>query len=271
MPAAQAPSFTQDFKNWYQSLPLVTRTVLATTVVSSALSTFHVLPMGAMVLHWPSVARQFQLWRLVTNFFVGPFKLDMAFNLYLFYMYASKVETELFQHNTADFIYYFIFTGAIQMVLDRFWSNLFFLQRCMMPACMYIWCRHNPQQEVSFMYGFRFKAMYLPWVIVAYEYLTSPPGPGPMPTIFGIVSAHAYHYLKYEYPAAHGGRTYLTTPAFLQRLFPSTTTTWQRPGGRVWANQAAQQPQQQAQQAFSRAGAFGNSLWGRGGGRRLGS
>ncbi|ORX58896.1 DER1-domain-containing protein [Hesseltinella vesiculosa] len=271
MPPTQPPSITQELKNFYNSIPVVTRALLVATTACSITGSLGLIPFHSLLLVWPAVTRHFQLWRLVTTFFTGHFKIHFAFNLYLLYVYANKLETEIFLNNPADLAFFFLFNGGVQLLLDRFWSNTYALQQCIMPACMYLWCRKNPQQEVTFMYGFRFKAMYLPFVIVAYEFMTSPPGPGPLPTIFGIISAHAYHYLKWEHPQQRGGRSFLETPSFLQRLLPPSraTASWQRPGvGHVWNSQGQRQQGPSTSTASSTSNLFGGR-WGRG--RRLGS
>lgn len=99
-------------------------------------------------------------------------------------------------------------------------------------AIIYIWSQTNPDQTVSFMFGLQFKASMLPFVMLAFDMLTSG---SLMMGIVGIVVGHAYHFLENVYPEQYGGVKFLRAPAFLESLVgPSQGTpkeTQTRAGG----------------------------------------
>ncbi|CAO3580462.1 unnamed protein product [Absidia cylindrospora] len=175
------------------------------------------------------------------------------------YMYSTRLETEVFQGRTADYVYFLLFTSGTQLVLDKVFEDVYFLSGALVPSLMYLWSRHFPNQIVSFMFGLRFKAIFLPWVVAGYEYVANH-GMIPYSTLYGIGSAHLYYYFKSIYPTG-GGRRYLDTPRFFQRLFPSSTGSRRSPGvGQVWPSQQ----QQRQQENQERTNFMGGHSWGRG-------
>lgn len=43
----------------------------------------------------------------------------------------------------------------------------------MILSVMYIWCQLNKEQMMSFWFGMQFKAMYMPWVIMLFNWIVS--------------------------------------------------------------------------------------------------
>ncbi len=76
---------------------------------------------------------------------------------------------------------------------------------------VYVWARTNPNVEVSFLFGVKFKAAYFPWVLIGFKLLL---GMMPLMDIVGAVIGHVYVYLKDIYPLVSGKRL-LETPQFL--------------------------------------------------------
>lgn len=81
----------------------------------------------------------------------------------------------------------------------------------MILSVLYVWCQLNKDVIVNFWFGTRFKAMYLPWVLLAFNFILS----GAMFSLVGIVVGHLYFFLKFKYPQELGGAEYLTTPGIL--------------------------------------------------------
>lgn len=87
----------------------------------------------------------------------------------------------------------------------------------MVLSVLYIWCQLNKEAIVSFWFGTRFKAMYLPWVLLAFNVVM---GGGGIMELLGILVGHLYYFLMFKYPQELGGPALLQTPAFLKRIFP---------------------------------------------------
>lgn len=82
----------------------------------------------------------------------------------------------------------------------------------MILSVLYVWCQLNKDTIVNFWFGTQFKAMYLPWVLLAFNMILSNGG---MFSVVGIVVGHLYFFLKFKYPQELGGPAYLETPGFL--------------------------------------------------------
>lgn len=82
----------------------------------------------------------------------------------------------------------------------------------MVLSVLYVWCQLNKDVIVSFWFGTRFKAMYLPWVLLGFNMILSN---GEMFSLIGIMVGHLYFFLKFKYPQELGGASYLETPGLL--------------------------------------------------------
>ncbi|KAI8328364.1 Der1-like family-domain-containing protein [Chlamydoabsidia padenii] len=259
MPPPPQTTVQNEFLRWYNGLPPVTKAIITTTVALSVSSAVGLVKAERLYLVWPFVYRKLQLWRMVTSFYLRSLNLSFAFDLYFMYTYSTKLELDVFQGRTSDYIYFLLLTSGVQLLLDGFFQNIVVLSSAVVPTVMYLWSKHYADQQVSFMFGLQFKAIFLPWVVAGYEYVASG-GQVPYGTLYGIASAHLYYYLKTIHPG-RGGRQYLATPGFLQRLFPASVGGHRAPGvGYVWPGQQ----QQQQQQRQERTNFMGGHNWGRG-------
>lgn len=145
------------------------------------------------------------------------------------------------------------------------------------------------------MFGFRFKALYLPYVLLGMEMLTSGPTAA-ISSATGLAAAYAFNYLDYDYPLskrraasgvatgarfatvgsstaqparellpATGTRRFTATPAFMRRLIPDGPS-----GSSGGSSGYMFRPgQTQTQGSAPRSNVFGGGYnWGRG--QRLG-
>ncbi|XP_048848954.1 derlin-1 isoform X2 [Brienomyrus brachyistius] len=95
------------------------------------------------------------------------------------------------------------------------------MQLLMIPMIMsvlYVWAQLNRDTIVSFWFGTRFKACYLPWIILGFNYII---GGSIINDLIGNLVGHLYYFLMFKYPMDLGGRAFLSTPQFLYRFFPS--------------------------------------------------
>lgn len=124
----------------------------------------------------------------------------------------------------------------------------------MVLSVLYIWCQLNKDTIVNFWFGTRFKAMYLPWVLLAFNMIIS--GGGVMELV-GILVGHLYFFLMFKYPQELGGPVLLQTPTILKQWFPDQV------GG---VHGFGVPPQRAAAQARDRpaGGLFRGHNWGRG-------
>lgn len=156
----------------------------------------------------------------------------------MFFLYRNslQLETEVFRNQPADYVFFYLVTSSLQLAAASF-INLYVLSDGLLLSAAYLWSQHYRDVPVSFMFGIRFKvkrlsikkgnviyqfslkAYYLPWAMIASDFIMSG-GEIPKASIVGLLSSHIYHYLTTIYPS-QGGRRYLQTPDFLRRIFPS--------------------------------------------------
>lgn len=84
-------------------------------------------------------------------------------------------------------------------------------------SVIYVYCMINQDQIVSFWFGTRFKARYLPWAIFGVNFII---GGGGMTELIGILVGHLYYFVTIKYPAEQG-ITLVQTPQILQNFFPN--------------------------------------------------
>ena len=87
----------------------------------------------------------------------------------------------------------------------------------MVMSVIYVYCMINQDQIVSFWFGTRFKARYLPWALFGMNFLL---GGGGMSELVGILVGHMYYFVMMKYPAEQGV-TLLQTPQFMYNYLPS--------------------------------------------------
>lgn len=221
----------ESIKDWFDSVPIVTKIFLVSTLISGAALTFKWISPESMVLFWPPIAQKFQIWRLFTAFiFAGPFSFNFAMHTYVLYENCRRYEASPFNTggggNSSDFLWLILMSMAVLLVIAYFFDMLI-LSDAILYVIMYVWSRREPEGQLS-MFGFRFKAVYTPWVYIAIRLIM---GGSITEPLMGIAVGHVYFYLIEVYPTAHGGRSLIRTPAFCGTIVEKLTglTPWNAP------------------------------------------
>ncbi|KAK8351659.1 hypothetical protein V6Z12_A05G047800 [Gossypium hirsutum] len=102
---------------FYKSLPPITKaygTICLMTTVASHLGLYR---LENIALIHELVFSEFQVWRLLTNFFfLGNFSMNFGIRLLMIARYGVQLEQGPFQRRTADFLWMMIF-GAISLLV----------------------------------------------------------------------------------------------------------------------------------------------------------
>lgn len=207
---------SQGIQDWFNSLPPVSRFLITGFGSATLLTHFGAIPESKLAFVFSDVFKKFEVWRLVTPFFyTGP--LNFNFLIYMSYVvkYLPILETESFLGDRAKFVFALVLINAFNMIVGQYLGVGDF-GHSFVYSIIYLWSRHTPNIQMSFMFGFQFLSGYLPWVLIGFSYLM---GGNPMFPIVGVVAAHIYHYFDKELPAATG-KTYIRTPQFMYSLFP---------------------------------------------------
>mmetsp|Transcript_35215 Transcript_35215/g.92132 ORF Transcript_35215/g.92132 Transcript_35215/m.92132 type:complete len:248 (+) Transcript_35215:187-930(+) len=207
-----------DPKLWWDTLPIVTKTLFGGSFLCTVGANVGLLPIMSLILDFQLVYYKFQIWRLATSVFLfGKLGFPFLTWLYFLYSYSLRLEQEHFLRKTADYIYACLFCWVVLLGLAWiFGMPLIFVPFAI--AIVYIWSSANQDVIVNFWFGITFQAMYFPWVLLGFNILTAQSNG--MPELLGIFAGHTYFFLKTKYPRDFGGPDVLATPQFLRNLFP---------------------------------------------------
>ncbi|XP_045569463.1 derlin-1 isoform X2 [Salmo salar] len=133
------------------------------------------------------------------------------------YQYSTRLETGAFDGRPADFVFMLLFNW-ICIVITGLMMDMQLLMIPLIMSVLYVWAQLNRETIVSFWFGTRFKACYLPWVILGFNYII---GGSVVNELIGNLVGHLYFFLMFKYPMDLGGRSFLSTPDFLYRFLPN--------------------------------------------------
>lgn len=205
-----------DPQEWFNNMPSVTKFLFSSALMVTLAGNFGLVNPMSLILNFPAVWQGFEVWRLFTGgAFFGKLGFPFLINVYFLYNYSNNLETGLFDGRKADYVF-MLLVQWVFMLLVSWVMNLPIFGVPMVLAIVYVWCNANADVIVSFWFGTKFKAMYFPWVLAAFNVLLGGSG---MMELLGILVGHAYFFLKYEYPR-HNGSEILTTPQWLKNMIP---------------------------------------------------
>ncbi|XP_064598969.1 derlin-1-like [Liolophura sinensis] len=212
---------SNDLGDWYRSIPRITKYWFTGSIVLPIIGRIGLVHPMWMILDFSSTFYKCQIWRPLTAVLfypiAGPSGFHYLINLYFLYSYSTRLETGVFDGRPADYMFMMIFNWLC-LVIVGFAMNLMLLMDPMILSVLYVWCQLNRDEIVSFWFGTRFKAMYLPWVLLAFNMII---GQGGLFELIGILVGHLYFFLMFKYPQDFGGTRLLHTPSFLYNWLPN--------------------------------------------------
>ncbi|XP_023583945.1 derlin-1 isoform X2 [Trichechus manatus latirostris] len=205
-----------DIGDWFRSIPAITRYWFAATVAVPLVGKLGLISPAYFFL-WPEAfLYRFQIWRPITATFYFPVGPGTGFlylvNLYFLYQYSTRLETGAFDGRPADYLFMLLFNW-ICIVITGLAMDMQLLMIPLIMSVLYVWAQLNRDMIVSFWFGTRFKACYLPWVILGFNYII---GGSVINELIGNLVGHLYFFLMFRYPMDLGGRNFLSTPQFLR-------------------------------------------------------
>ncbi|XP_023236174.1 derlin-1-like isoform X1 [Centruroides sculpturatus] len=241
-----------DIGDWFRSLPLFTRYWFGLSIFFPILGRLGLLNPRYLILEFNSFIYNLQLWRPITAVFYYPLNPGTGFhyllNLYFLYNYSVRLETDIFSNQPADYLFLLLFNW-ICIVIVGFLAEIWLLMDPLVLSVLYVWCQLKKDIIVNFWFGTQFKALYLPWVLLAFNVLFSGGG---LYELIGILVGHLYFFFKFKYPQEFGGRALLRTPDILLHYFPNRVRGF---GGFGQAPTPRRQPDDNNQRRYN---------WGRG-------
>eukprot|EP00048_Salpingoeca_helianthica_P016188 m.230909 g.230909 ORF g.230909 m.230909 type:complete len:225 (+) comp18189_c0_seq1:62-736(+) len=202
--------------DWYKNMPPITKALFTAVVGTTLAANFGLVDARLLLLDYNAIWDHFQIWRLVSCFaFFGRLGFPFLMNVYFLYSYSLRLETGVYEHSKGDYVYMLLISGLVLLLIGAF-LPLPILGVPLVIAILYVWCAANAETIVSFWFGTTFKAIYLPWVLAGFNILMGGNG---LQEFLGIIAGHVYFFLKYKYPAEHGGASLLETPQFITNFF----------------------------------------------------
>ncbi|KAF9977141.1 hypothetical protein BGZ73_006908 [Actinomortierella ambigua] len=227
----------------YKSIPIVTRTLITATVLLSFAGKFMIINYRTLILNWDKILYSFQIHRLFTAFTLSDINFQLLMDMYFLFTYGAELEQTTYAGRTADFVWCIIFTNITSAIMGPYVGR-YFLFDSLLSTIILLWSLGNAERIVSFMFGFQFKAKYLPWVLVAYTSILSGAAI-PYGMLIGIASGYVFNFLDSVYPA-NGGPRLISTPSILYSFFPRQEVTGAQfaGGGRTRATYQPAQAQE---------------------------
>ncbi|KAG0624832.1 hypothetical protein M758_2G007400 [Ceratodon purpureus] len=232
-------------EDWYKQMPIITRSYLTLSALTTAGCALEVITPFDVYLNSKLIIKDFEVWRLITNFFYfGKLDLDFLFHMFFLARYCKLLEETSFRGRTADFFFMLLFGGTILTIIvvgggllmfAAPFADILFLSNSLTFMMVYVWSKRNPHVQMSFLGLFSFTAPYLPWwwnlqVLLGFSIMV---GSSPWVDLLGMASGHAYYFLEDVYPVMTGRRI-LKTPAIIKVLIPDDTGLVARPAPAAW-------------------------------------
>ncbi|CAL6384696.1 unnamed protein product [Bathycoccus prasinos] len=204
-----------NLEEWYFQTPIVTRCYLTMSFLITAGCALEVISPFSVYFNSNLVFREYQLWRLITNFFFfGALGLDFVFHMFFLARYCRMLEEGTFRGKSADFFWMLAFGASLLTMIAPF-VNVQFLGSSLTFMMVYVWGRKNENVNMSFLGLFSFTAPYLPWVLLAFSTFL---GSSPVVDLLGCAVGHLYFFLWSVYPEMTGRRV-VKTPKVVKFLF----------------------------------------------------
>lgn len=180
--------------DFFWALPPITRTLLATFLITGIGSLLSEGPLHQMYLQWPLILGRFppQLWRLVLNFaFIGRPSISYLFHLVWLVQYAGQFERAKFSHSVADSATMLGFGMAAILGLDAAFpfARVGFHGLSLLYYLMYGWSRVNASTQVSIMGVVAVPGLYMPFLFLVMDLVQGASIAAPL---LGIASGHLY-------------------------------------------------------------------------------
>lgn len=205
-------------QEWFYSLPPITRSFFVAMLATTCFCSFGMISPTSLHLNYNLISSKFEVWRLASNLvFLGTFSFPFLLSLYIFIQYSNRYEVGPFDTGaggtSADYAW-MLSIATILLSVAGFVMREPFMGQALSFTIMYVWSKKNPESMTS-IFGFNFKALYLPLALIAFHMLIGNPLTQP---IIGVITGHIYYFLHYIAPAQVGFEI-IKTPRFIIEWF----------------------------------------------------
>lgn len=166
-----------------------------------------------LIFDWNLIWNKFHIWRpFASSVFIGPFSFNFLMHIFMLYQNSLRYEANPFNTGaggtSADYLW-LILIGITVLSVLAYVFEMAVISGPLLYMIIYVWARKEPDAVISF-FGFKVKALYVPWVYVAFQVLM---GSSVIPVLMGIGVGHLYYFLVEVLPNTHG-LNFVVTPRF---------------------------------------------------------
>ncbi|ODV90413.1 hypothetical protein CANCADRAFT_106334 [Tortispora caseinolytica NRRL Y-17796] len=220
-----------DIAEFFFQQPPFTRTLLLCMLLVIAAEKLRLISLLDLAFFYEF---NLEIWRPFTTFIaLSGSTMNRLADLYMIYTYSKGAETEKFAGRPARYATYLLFVASIVLFLNYFLGG-FLLASALVVALQYTWAQDHLNTPVSFLFGIKFKAAYLPLVSLAMKLLVEGQEPAEWAAT-GLIAAHLYLFLDEIYPKAIGSSSFVVTPKWLESLLPPTGAVGRSTSGYVYS------------------------------------
>ena len=205
------------FNFFFQDSPKVTTFLTLTCLSISILTWFEILSPLYLYLNFELIFKKYQFWRLFTSFFYyGDIGLSFFFHMILFFRNSKFLESSVFKGNSADYIFFLLFSITFILIISFFFGFIF-PASCLSFAMTYYWGRKSKNVIVQFMGIFNLRAPYLPWFYLVFSFLLDSDFKY---DLVGMIVGHFFFFFKDVFPRIKKFNNYqiMETPNFIKRF-----------------------------------------------------
>jgi len=188
----------QVVEDWYKQMPVISRSYLTVSILTTVGCSLEIISAYDLYLNPTRVVKQYEFWRLITNFFFfGKMDLDFLSHMFFWRGTANSLRRTLSGEGLQTF-YMLLFGGTVLTAvvlaggmipyLSESFSKILFLSNSLTFMMVYVWRKCNPFSHICFLGLFTFNAPYLPWVFLGFFVLV---GSILWVDLFGMVVGHA--------------------------------------------------------------------------------
>jgi Derlin-2/3 len=197
--------------------PKITKLITLFCASISILTWLNIVSPLYLYINYELIFKKFEIWRIFTSFFFfGKLSTSSLFHIIIFFRNSKLLEKTVFKGNSADYLYFLLFSMSFIFIFSSFF-NIIFLSQSLNFALTYYWGRKCKNTMVLVMGILNFRAAFLPIfylifnVIVENEYKNS---------IIGLLAGHIFFYLKDIFPRIKRGKKMqlLKTPNSIKKF-----------------------------------------------------
>jgi Derlin-2/3 len=197
--------------------PKITKVITLCCASISILTWLNIVSPLYLYINYELIFKKFEIWRIFTSFFFfGKLSTSSLFHILIFFRNSKLLEKSVFKGNSADYLFFLVFSMSFIFILSSFF-NIIFLSQSLNFAMTYYWGRKSKNTVVLVMGILNFRAPFLPIFYLIFNLLLENEYKN---SFIGLLAGHIYFYLKDIFPRIKRGKKLqlLKTPNAIKKF-----------------------------------------------------